>query len=358
MSRILLLVAVSIVMSSQKEVVIKNEKCRTCNFLVSTFDEGLKKTARHHFAGGDTAWEEKNLGKYKTSETRLIEVLEGVCKKSSLPNIDKFTGISELEFKCASQLEKHEETIEEYYYNQQQNNMSIWLCVEELKLCCPGGHFGKNCEECPGLKEGADACFGKGACHGDGSRDGSGKCKCEAGYTGNLCRHCDNEYFEESKTEKGVVCKQCHEGCLGICSSEGSKGCSKCKNGWAMIEGEGCQDVNECSNQSACTKDHEVCVNTIGSYQCDCEEGYKKDDEGKCQLDVEAHPDRPFMPIAQQLKIISFSSLIIIITFVVWHGSPVLYVLTGIAIVALILVDLYVNPDTIPDEAKRFLGLY
>ncbi|UMM29391.1 hypothetical protein L5515_011773 [Caenorhabditis briggsae] len=254
---------------------------------VSTFDEGLKKTARHHFAGGDTAWEEKNLGKYKTSETRLIEVLEGVCKKSSLPNIDKFTGISELEFKCASQLEKHEETIEEYYYNQQQNNMSIWLCVEELKLCCPGGHFGKNCEECPGLKEGADACFGKGACHGDGSRDGSGKCKCEAGYTGNLCRHCDNEYFEESKTEKGVVCKQCHEGCLGICSSEGSKGCSKCKNGWAMIEGEGCQDVNECSNQSACTKDHEVCVNTIGSYQCDCEEGYKKDDEGKCQLDVE-----------------------------------------------------------------------
>lgn len=83
MSRIVVLVAVLVGITSQKEVVIKNEKCRTCNFLVNTFDEvskiflkycdfsvfcaqGLKKTARQHFAGGDTAWEEKNLGKYKT----------------------------------------------------------------------------------------------------------------------------------------------------------------------------------------------------------------------------------------------------------------------------------------------------
>uniref|UniRef100_A0A8R1IJ37 EGF-like domain-containing protein n=1 Tax=Caenorhabditis japonica TaxID=281687 RepID=A0A8R1IJ37_CAEJA len=205
MSRILVLAAILAVCSSQKELNIKNEKCRTCNFLVHTFDEGLKKTARQHFAGGDTAWEEKNLGKYKTSETRLIEVLEGVCKKSSLPNMDKFTGISDIEFKCATQLEQREETIEEFYYNQQHNNMSIWLCVEQLKLCCPHGHYGKTCEKCPGLYEGSDACFGKGSCHGDGSREGSGKCKCEDGYTGNLCRHCDSEYFEESRTEKSVI---------------------------------------------------------------------------------------------------------------------------------------------------------
>ncbi|CAO82025.1 Protein disulfide isomerase crld-1 [Caenorhabditis elegans] len=287
MSRILLLLAVLIGATSQKEVTIKNEKCRTCNFLVSTFDEGLKKTARHHFAGGDTAWEEKNLGKYKTSETRLIEVLEGVCKKSSLPNMDNFMGIAEIEFKCSTQLEKHEETIEEFYYNQQHNNMSNWLCVEQLKLCCPDGHFGKNCEQCPGLSEKADVCFGKGSCHGDGSREGSGKCKCETGYTGNLCRYCDIEYFEESRTVQGVVCKKCHEGCLGVCSSESSKGCSKCKNGWKLTE-EGCADVNECQNESACTKEHEICVNTVGSFKCECKEGYKKDDEQNCQFDVEA----------------------------------------------------------------------
>uniref|UniRef100_A0A8R1E7R6 Uncharacterized protein n=1 Tax=Caenorhabditis japonica TaxID=281687 RepID=A0A8R1E7R6_CAEJA len=63
------------------------------------------------------------------------------------------------------------------------------------------------------------------------------------------------------------------------------------------------------------------------------------------------------MPIDQQLKMVSFSALAIIITFVVWQRSPVLYVLTALAVVALILVDLYINPDTIPDEAKRFLAL-
>lgn len=32
-------------------------------------------------------------------------------------------------------------------------------------MCCPDGHFGKNCEQCPGLSEKADVCFGKGSCH-------------------------------------------------------------------------------------------------------------------------------------------------------------------------------------------------
>ena len=28
--------------------------------------QGMRNTARDHFGGGDTAWEEKNLGKYAT----------------------------------------------------------------------------------------------------------------------------------------------------------------------------------------------------------------------------------------------------------------------------------------------------
>ncbi|CAI5449121.1 unnamed protein product [Caenorhabditis angaria] len=345
-----LLVVNLIAFSNQKN--IKNEKCRTCNFLIATFEEGLKNTARNHFAGGDTAWEEKNLGKYKTSETRLIEVLEGVCKKSTISNIDKFHGISDLEFKCASLVENYEEQVEEFYYNHQSKNASIWFCVEQLNLCCPHGHFGKTCEKCPGLAEGADACFGNGACHGDGSREGNGKCKCEDGYSGNLCRHCETDYYEEKKRETSINCKKCHESCQGGCKDETPKSCSKCKNGWILDENQECVDVNECENTETCTKCSEKCVNEIGSYRCECLEGYKRDEQQNCILDVEASPADMLIRPAQFLRFVAMSALVFIITFVVWYRSTLLYVLCALATIALILVDLYINPNTIPDEAK------
>ena len=46
-------------------------------------------------------WEEKNLGKYSKSETRLLEVLEGACTKD--------------DFQCNKVLEEREETIEKWY---------------------------------------------------------------------------------------------------------------------------------------------------------------------------------------------------------------------------------------------------
>uniref|UniRef100_A0A1I7WFI2 DUF3456 domain-containing protein n=1 Tax=Heterorhabditis bacteriophora TaxID=37862 RepID=A0A1I7WFI2_HETBA len=81
------------------KVTTKNDNCNYCQFLVETFEEGLRKTAHQHFAGGDTAWEEKNLGKYATSETRLIEVMEGVCKERTLVKPTKHKGLTGLEFK-------------------------------------------------------------------------------------------------------------------------------------------------------------------------------------------------------------------------------------------------------------------
>ncbi len=44
--------------------------------------QGLKKTAKSNFGGGNTDWEEKNLGTYAFSETRLIEITENICKDS------------------------------------------------------------------------------------------------------------------------------------------------------------------------------------------------------------------------------------------------------------------------------------
>ncbi|CAL1285594.1 unnamed protein product [Larinioides sclopetarius] len=35
-------------------------------------------------------------------------------------------------------------------------------------------------------------------------------------------------------------------------------------------------DVNECLSPGACSE-HEVCINTFGSYKCFCEEGFVRD---------------------------------------------------------------------------------
>ncbi|CAB3406108.1 unnamed protein product [Caenorhabditis bovis] len=236
-------------------------------------------------------------------------------------------------------------------------SLFAWLCIDNLTLCCPEGDFGPQCDKCPGLAENGTACAGRGKCHGNGSRKGSGKCKCDDGYSGNLCRHCDAGYFQvENEQGKIITCKKCYEGCFGVCNSEGPKGCTKCKNGWKLDEIEGCIDIDECQNSDACTKENEVCVYSVGSFRCDCAADHKRDDKNNCVLDIEAPPYRSIVPPDQLLRFISMSSLVFIITFVVWYRYPLLYVLTAIAVVALILVDLYITPQSVPDEAKRFLG--
>ena len=65
----------------------------------------------------------------------------------------------------------------------------------------------------------------------------------------------------------------------------GSKECNYitgciCNEGW---KGDGCEeDINECHLNNTCTGDHEVCVNTPGSYRCDCDKGYQNI-SGICQ---------------------------------------------------------------------------
>ncbi|KAK6042596.1 hypothetical protein COOONC_19899 [Cooperia oncophora] len=92
--------------------------------------EGLRRTARHHFAGGDTAWEERKLGKYATSETRFIETMEDICHKSSLKNTDRFNGLAgpgkpsvPFSWKNMKILLKNSTT------KHQSSNMSTWLAA-------------------------------------------------------------------------------------------------------------------------------------------------------------------------------------------------------------------------------------
>lgn len=57
------------------------EKCSTCKDIVKNFQEGLEKTKKSNFGGGNTRWEEKSLGTWAHSETRLVEIWENyLCK--------------------------------------------------------------------------------------------------------------------------------------------------------------------------------------------------------------------------------------------------------------------------------------
>jgi len=276
-------------------------KCDHCNTLVNKFKEGLKRTQKGNFGGGNTAWEEKALGPWKTSETRLLEILGegdyGVCKK---------------DFGCATLLENEEETIEEWFYKNQDKDMFQYLCVEQLKYCCSDKqHFGKKCKPCPGIVDGKP-CNGHGKCLGGGDKSGKGTCSCDSGHTGKQCENCKKSHY---KSEEGN-CEKCDRACKE-CFGPGNEKCSteECAKGYEAVEvteqNTICRDIDECAKSDTC-KENQVCTNTPGSFRCnschkackgctavgakrciECAEGYhrKSNDNKECVKDEEKVPE-------------------------------------------------------------------
>ncbi|CRL03643.1 CLUMA_CG016174, isoform A [Clunio marinus] len=229
----------------------KYPPCKSCAIFVDSFKKGLEKTQRGKHDGGDAHWEEQKLGSYKTSEVRLVEIQEMLC-----------TDITRGEQQCLTIAEEHESDIE-YWWKRQDEYPDFfeWFCIETLKVCCHPNYFGKDCLECTD-------CSGNGYCKGNGTRKGNGKCNCDKGYSGENCQQCSDGFYEAFKDESKLLCSQCHVACHEGCSGPGTKNCVKCKSGWFMKESEGCYDINECVEQSACPGENQFCVNSEGSYQC------------------------------------------------------------------------------------------
>ncbi|XP_066553720.1 protein disulfide isomerase Creld1 isoform X2 [Amia ocellicauda] len=227
--------------------------CDTCRQLTSSFLQGLEHTANKNFGGGNTAWEEEKLAKYALSETRLLEIVESACESS--------------DFQCNRLLEQIEDQVETWWFHRQQEEPDLfeWLCIEELRLCCPPGTYGPDCTAC--LAGDGGVCGGLGRCQGDGTRGGSGECVCDPGYAGTLCQDCaEGHYRHTPANQSSSICAACFHSCKRCTGPENYR-CTECKAGWSLHDSK-CVDIDECGTELGRCPSNTYCFNTDGSYDC------------------------------------------------------------------------------------------
>ncbi|KAM6414030.1 protein disulfide isomerase CRELD1 [Rhynochetos jubatus] len=281
-----------------------DEPCSACRGLADSFSRGLERTQHGGFGGGNTAWEEEKLAKYRHSETRLLEVLEGVCAPA--------------DFACHRLLERSEERVERWWFHERQEHPDLfrWLCVERLALCCPPGTYGPDCRPCAGGPR--QPCGGNGRCDGEGTRRGTGLCVCRPGYGGPFCADCADGYYEAARNKSHLVCAECDRAC-GRCTGPEDSSCLRCKRGWALHEHR-CIDIDECGTELAHCRANQFCVNTEGSYECRdcstacigcmgagparckrCNKGYRRDGAKCLDVDECAGAEEPVCAGAQEV---------------------------------------------------------
>ncbi|XP_057293735.1 uncharacterized protein LOC130622302 [Hydractinia symbiolongicarpus] len=152
-------------------------------------------------------------------------------------------------------------------------------------------------------------------CHADADcidTPGSYKCKCKEGFTGDgklSCEdvnECSSQINNCSKQTQdcvntvgsfkcvckdrfikvGASCYQCTSNRLEYCTENSDCNQNKCdcKKGFTK-RNEKCEDTDECKFSSTCGPG--TCINTIGSYLCECDHGFTLNDDNTTCIDVD-----------------------------------------------------------------------
>ncbi|XP_053329536.1 latent-transforming growth factor beta-binding protein 4 [Spea bombifrons] len=140
-----------------------------------------------------------------------------------------------------------------------ENTPGSFLCV------CPAGYIanpqGTDCQDVDECRQTPRPC-GSGRCQ---NTPGSYRCSCAVGYR---------------MTSQGDDCVDINE-CEnpGACAGQecvntlGSFHCRQCRAGY-RLQNRRCVDINECQTEPTCGP-HGKCVNTDGSFQCECLPGFR-----------------------------------------------------------------------------------
>ncbi|KRY53152.1 ATP-dependent RNA helicase SUPV3L1, mitochondrial [Trichinella britovi] len=294
------------------------DRCDTCRFLARSFEKGFNDTNKSHFEGGNTAWENENLGKYSTSETRFIEIMELICSKKS-KDVKEESKIKNLESKYVVQTirsvlpVRHALAIQSGHVLEMAFVRAVEAVLDRENVNVTGD-IRENCADI------VTVIFSKSI------------------PTKRI--FCVNVRLKYAVTLFNICCTACHESCKGGCSGEGPRECNSCRVGWIMDEDTGCKDIDECES-SPCTDQFEICENTPGSYKCVCAEAFRRED-GVCIPDPDVPRPKPvfFGLLAQQvLRYASYFGLLLSFLLILLRPKTPLIVLFTCSLVIIALIE-------------------
>ena len=103
-----------------------------------------------------------------------------------------------------------------------------------------------------------------------------GECSCYAGFIGTICQWLYNEH-PRPKRESLI-----EQPCIGIeldpCLLDPQSCLQLCSSGYSL-QGSSCVDINECGQGTHNCE--QLCINTVGSFVCNCRSGYRLSSDGR-----------------------------------------------------------------------------